>query len=289
MISGLFQLGIVQSWVNTLGRLPAAIMLGLSLFLTLGLGILQVWLVPPELSLSVIYLLPIAIATWFVGAKPGQFLAFLSAGATYCALLLRDIPMVSAAWNTAVLWITGAIVAELLHWVKTTTEVGKQLSRIDSATGAINRRFFMELLEAEYSRSERYRFALTIVHIHLENWSDLKKQLGHQSSNELLYQFVGQLSDTLRANDVVARLGDADFVLLLPQTNDVQAQQLFTRLQPHMKAAIASDTIPLQYSIGVTTFLEMPETLEELMELTEKLSESLKSHGKNHLEYQVFP
>jgi diguanylate cyclase (GGDEF)-like protein len=289
MISEILQLKVVKSLLVALGRLPSVLMLGFSFFLILGLGAIHYWVLPPNFSLTVFYLLPIAIATWFVGARPGQVFAFMSAALTYGILLQRNTPLMNAAWETGTVWAIGAIVVELLHGVKLSTEVGKQLSRIDSATGAVNRRFFTELLEAEFHRAERYRFALTVAYIDLDNFKQLNERLGRQAGDELLYRFVEELSEALRANDVVARLGGDEFALLLPQTNDIQAQQVFTRLQPQMKNALEAETIPIQYSIAVVTFLEMPETAEELTEQAETLLQSIKSSGKNRLEYQVLP
>jgi diguanylate cyclase (GGDEF)-like protein len=289
MISELLQLKIIESLLAALGRLPAVLMLGLSFVLMLGLGAIHYWVVPPSFSLTVFYLLPIAIATWFVGARLGQVLAFLSAALTYEILFQRHVPLLNVAWEAGMVWAIGAIVSELLHGIKLSSEVGKQLSRIDSATGAVNRRFFTELLEAEFHRSERYRFALTVAYIDLDNFKQLNERLGRQAGDELLYRFVEQLSEALRANDVVARLGGDEFALLLPQTNDVQAQQVFTRLQPQMKDSLEAETIPIQYSIAVVTFLEMPEMAEDLTEQAETLLKSIKSNGKNRLEYQVLP
>ncbi len=289
MISEILQLKVVESLLAALGRLPAVLMLGLSFLLTLGLGAIHYWALPPSLSLTAFYLLPIALVTWFIGARPGQGFAFLSAALTYEILFQRHVSLLNVAWEAGMVWAVGAIVVELLHGVKLSSEVGKQLSRIDSATGAVNRRFFTELLEAEFHRAERYRFALTVAYIDLDNFKQLNERLGRQAGDELLFRFVEQLSEALRANDVVARLGGDEFALLLPQTNDVQAQQVFTRLQPQMKDALEAETIPIQYSIAVVTFLEMPEMAEDLTEQAETLLQSIKASGKNRLEYQVLP
>jgi diguanylate cyclase (GGDEF)-like protein len=289
MISDILQLKPIQSLLAALGRLPGVLMLGLSFVWVLLLGAIQYWGIPSSFSLTLLYLLPIAIATWFVGARPGQILVFLSAAIIYGILFQRNVPLPNVAWDAGTMWIVGTIAVELLHGVKMTTEVGKQLSRIDSETGAVNRRFFMELVEAEFHRAERYRFALTLAYIDLDNFKQLNERLGRQSGDELLYRFVEQLSEALRANDVVARLGGDEFALLLPQTDREQAQQVFTRLQPQMKDALEAETIPLEYSIAVVTFLEMPETVEDLTEQAEKLLQSIKAKGKNRLEYQVLP
>jgi diguanylate cyclase (GGDEF)-like protein len=293
MVDKILRLGLMKRGFAVLDQLPRSTILALSLSLVLGTGLIE-GRIAPGLSFLVFYLLPITLATWFMGLRLGLAIALLSSVVTVAAqiLLQPNVQMpqiVSSSWNAVALLAVGGIVADLLHRVKVTDAIGQELSRIDAATGAINRRFFLELLEAEFHRAERYKFALTLAYIDLTNFNQLNEQLGHQAGDELLYQFIEQLSQALRANDVVARLDGNEFALLLPQTNDIQAQQVFTRLHPQMKEVLEAESLHLEYSIGVATFLEMPDTFEELTAETEQLLKTIKTSGKNRLEYQIFP
>jgi diguanylate cyclase (GGDEF)-like protein len=293
MVDKILRLGFMKQGFALLDGLPKSAVLALSLSLVLGTGLIE-GRIAPGLSLLVVYLLPIAFATWFMGLRPGLAISLLSGAVTAAAqiLLQPNVQMpqiIASSWNAIVLVAVGGIVVDLLHRVKVADAIGQELSRIDAATGAINRRFFLELLEAEFNRAERYKFALTLAYIDLTNFDRLNEQLGHQAGDELLYQFIEQLSQALRSNDVVARLDGNEFALLLPQTNDVQAQQVFTRLHPQMKEVLKAESMHLEYSIGVATFLEMPDTFEELAAETEQLLKTVKSSGKNSLKYQIFP
>ncbi len=293
MVDKILRFGLMKRGFAVLDQLPRSTILALSLSLVLGTGLIE-GRIAPGLSCLVFYLLPITLTTWFMGLRPGLAIALLSSVVTAAAQILLQpnvqMPQIlSSGWNAVALLAVGGIVADLLHRVKVTDAIGQELSRIDAATGAINRRFFLELLEAEFNRAERYKFALTLAYIDLTNFNQLNEQLGHQAGDELLYQFIEQLSQALRANDVVARLDGNEFALLLPQTNDIQAQQVFTRLHPQMKEVLETESLHLEYSIGVATFLEMPDTFEELTAETEKLLKTIKTSGKNRLEYQIFP
>jgi diguanylate cyclase (GGDEF)-like protein len=289
MVDKILRLGFMKQGFAALDRVPKSTILALSLSLVVGTGLIE-GSIAPKLSLLVFYLLPITLTTWFMGLRPGLAIALLSGIVTAAAqiLLQPNAQFLSSGWNAVVLLAVGGIVVDLLHRVKVADAIGQELSRIDAATGAINRRFFLELLEAEFNRAERYKFALTLAYIDLTNFNQLNEQLAPQAGDELLYQFIEQLSQALRANDVVARLDGNEFALLLPQTNDIQAQQVFTRLHPQMKEVLKSDSIQLEYSIGVATFLEMPDTFEELTAETEQLLKTVKTGGKNSLEYQIF-
>ncbi len=293
MVDKILRLGLMKRGFAVLDQLPRSTILALSLSLVLGIGLIE-GRTAPGLSFQVFYLLPITLTTWFIGLRPGLAIALLSGIVTAATqiLLQPNVQMpqvISSGWNAVALLAVGGIVADLLHRVKVTDAIGQELSRIDAATGAINRRFFLELLEAEFNRAERYKFALTLAYIDLTNFNQLNEQLGSQAGDELLYQLIEQLSQALRANDVVARLDGNEFALLLPQTNDIQAQQVFTRLHPQMKEVLEAESLHLEYSIGVATFLEMPDTFEELTAEAEQLLKTIKTSGKNRLEYRIFP
>jgi diguanylate cyclase (GGDEF)-like protein len=271
--------------ISVLNTLPKAVVIGISVALVAAIGILD-YSLPIKVSLLIFYLLPVAIATWFVGVRPGFLVAFLSSVAAFCGQIAQ---LELSLWNAAVTGLVGGIAADLIHRVKVATEIERQLSRTDTSTGAINRRFYMELLEAEFNRAQRYRFPLTLVHIELENFEEINRRVGPSMGDELLYQFVEQLSEALRANDVVARLNINEFAIILPQTDESQAQQAFTRILPQLKDVLESGGIPLEYIFGVVTFLEMPEDYTLLNEDAANLVKQMKASGDSRLAYEVRP
>ncbi len=243
-----------------------------------------------DLAFSIFYLLPIAIATWRLGQRPGWLMALLSTGIwSWAEWTAKQYAFAGlSVWNTLVRLGIFAIVTQLLYYLKVAAEMQRQLARLDPITGAINRRFFEELLDIEYQRSARYRFPLTLAYLDVDNFKQVNDQQGHGAGDALLYQLVDQMSQALRANDVVARLGGDEFAVLLPQTNEQQAQQVFARLAPQIEQAIHHEEIPVSCSIGVVTFLAMPDTVESLLETADRLMYRIKTSGKSRIEYQVF-
>jgi diguanylate cyclase (GGDEF)-like protein len=261
--------------------------MGISIALILAIGIVN-YSLSAQASLLIFYLVPVAIATWFVGLRPGFLAAGLSAAAIICGQW-RPLQPELSLWNGVVAGLVGYGVATLLHRIKISSEIERQLSRTDAATGAINRRFFMELLEAEFNRAQRYRFPLTLVSIDLDNFEEINQRLGYQKGDELLYQFVENLSEALRANDVVARLSNSEFAIILPQTDDDQAKQVFTRILPELKTTLTSEDVPIECIFGVMTFLEMPEDFAILNDEAANLLKKTKASGQSRLAFQVQP
>jgi diguanylate cyclase (GGDEF)-like protein len=281
----ILQFGWLKAVMSVLNTLPKAAVMGISIILILAIGTIGTLISAPA-SLLIFYLIPVVLSTWFVGVRPG----FVAAGLSAIAIAYGQwIPsqLALSLWNGGVAGLVGCVVADLIHRIKISTEIERQLSRTDASTGAINRRFFMELLEAEFNRAERYRFPMTLVYMELDNLAEINQRLGYQKGDELLYQFVEQLSEALRANDVVARLSDDEFAMILPQTNDSQAQQVFTRILPELKMALEAEDVPIECIFGVMTFLEMPENFTVLNDEAAKFLKKTKADGQSRLAFEV--
>jgi diguanylate cyclase (GGDEF)-like protein len=282
------QRGWIRALISVLNTLPKPAVMGISIALIVAIAAVGSSLATPA-SLLLFYLVPVILSTWFVGVRPGFLTAGLSAIAiAYGQWVPSQIALLSL-WNGTVAGLVGCIVADLIHRIKISTEIERQLARTDASTGAINRRFFMELLEAEFNRAERYRFPLTLVYMELDNLAEINQRLGYQKGDELLYQFVEQLSEALRANDVVARLSDDEFAMILPQTNDTQAQLAFTRILPELKTALEAQDVPIECIFGVMTFLEMPDDFITINDEAAKLLKKTKASGQSRLAFEVRP
>jgi diguanylate cyclase (GGDEF)-like protein len=282
------QIGWIRVVISVLNTLPKAAVMGISIALIVVIGAVGSSLSTPA-SLLIFYLIPVILSTWFVGVRPGFLAAGLSAIAVAYAQWVPSQLVLLSLWNGAVAGLVGCTVADLIHRIKISAEIERQLSRTDVSTGAINRRFFMELLEAEFHRAERYRFPLTLVYMELDNLAEINQRLGYQKGDELLYQFVEQLSEALRANDVVARLSDDEFAMILPQTNETQAQQAFTRILSELKTALEAEDVPIECIFGVMTFLEMPDDFITINDEAAKLLKKTKASGKSRLAFEVRP
>jgi diguanylate cyclase (GGDEF)-like protein len=283
-----FQIGWIRAVISVLNTLPKPAVMGISIALIVVIGAVGSSLSTPA-SLLIFYLIPVILSTWFVGVRPGFLAAGLSAIAVAYAQWIPSQLALLSLWNGAVAGLVGCTVADLIHRIKISAEIERQLSRTDVSTGAINRRFFMELLEAEFHRAERYRFPLTLVYMELDNLAEINQRLGYQKGDELLYQFVEQLSEALRANDVVARLSDDEFAMILPQTNETQAQQAFTRILSELKTALEAEDVPIECIFGVMTFLEMPDDFITINDEAAKLLKKTKASGKSRLAFEVRP
>jgi diguanylate cyclase (GGDEF)-like protein/PAS domain S-box-containing protein len=99
----------------------------------------------------------------------------------------------------------------------------------DVLTGLVNRRMFLERLEAMTTSDEARRLAVLIVD--LDGFKDVNDRLGHHAGDALLKAVARRLSHCTRAEDVVARFGGDEFaVLLWPVEREVDAQRVAERI-----------------------------------------------------------
>jgi diguanylate cyclase (GGDEF)-like protein len=118
---------------------------------------------------------------------------------------------------------------ELAEWFVSQAAIALENARLhgivkrqaitDPLTGLANRRRFIEALEAELSRAERFNTELAIVIADLDDFKNVNDSFGHEVGNDVLRAFAETISETLRDVDVAARLGGEEFAMLLPQTD----------------------------------------------------------------------
>ncbi len=260
------------------------------LLLVLILGFLD-YFTGFELTFSFLYLLPIAMATWYIGAKQGRMLALFSAlswalsnrlaGEIYRYEVIRY-------WNTVERWFIFFLVAELLIELKQAFHQEQILSRTDDLTGVGNRREFFERAEVEISRARRNGTALTVAYIDLDSFKQVNDSLGHTEGDKLLKAIAGSVSEVIRKSDVFARVGGDEFVLLLPETDQEQAKSALQKIKSAIVGGITGGfASKVTLSIGVVTFRSAPESADELLHKADAMMYGVKSGTKNDIAYQV--
>jgi diguanylate cyclase (GGDEF)-like protein len=97
-------------------------------------------------------------------------------------------------------------------------ELAKQ-SLSDPDTGMPNRRALSHNLESQVSRSRRYQNPLTILIMRIDNLPDFMAQHDTASAQPLLVAIRNVLNDQLRWADIIGRMDDNEFLLILPETH----------------------------------------------------------------------
>jgi diguanylate cyclase (GGDEF) domain len=97
-------------------------------------------------------------------------------------------------------------------------EYFEHISRVDGLTGLYNRKFFHELLDAEISRSDRYKFSFSLIMIDIDDFKKINDNYGHQSGDNILKEIASILKSLVRKTDPAVRYGGEEFAIILSQT-----------------------------------------------------------------------
>jgi diguanylate cyclase (GGDEF)-like protein len=156
---------------------------------------------------------------------------------------------------------------------------------IDPLTGLYNRRFAKGRLEAEASRSLRYRRPLTVVSFDLNKFKEINDQHGHGAGDEALMEFAKRLSGAIRVSDVAVRMGGDEFLAILPECPSDAVQAMLNRLST-ISISWEGKTIPVTYSAGWVAY-EQGETPEQFLERADRYLYANKRAGQNESEKPV--
>ena len=106
------------------------------------------------------------------------------------------------------------------------------LSNTDVLTGLYNRRYFDEMMDAEWKRSGRNKSLLSVVIFDLDHFKIINDTYGHQTGDEYLKKTAAILTSVFkRETDVVARFGGEEFIVLLPGIAAAYAFQLAEKVR----------------------------------------------------------
>lgn len=103
------------------------------------------------------------------------------------------------------------------------------IATIDPLTGLLNRTGLMTLLELAPNAGRRTQ-PRTVVVIDLDGLKKVNDTRGHRAGDEVLHAFGQALRGIARADDIIARTGGDEFVVVLPVTTPDQAQAFLNRL-----------------------------------------------------------
>jgi diguanylate cyclase (GGDEF)-like protein len=244
-----------------------------------------------ELAFSELYILPIALISWCMERRFGQWAAVLSAFVWLTADLSTGISYTQPfipIWNTFIRMALFAMITWLFSTLRDSIAREKELARIDFLTGAANSRYFKELLQMEIDRFQRYEHPFALAYIDLDNFKGVNDRFGHSAGDQVLRAVVNSAKKHLRKTDVIARLGGDEFALLLPETNPEFARSAIVKIQSYLLEEMRQSNWPVTFSIGVLTCSSAPHTPDELVKIADELMYTVKRNEKNAINYAAY-
>lgn len=238
-------------------------------------------------SLDVLYCLPIIQAARISSIRSQRH------SDTQMSALVGVITAV--AWSiaeAAVVWPNyplGAFTMNIFTRSVTFTVLGRVLSKLwkerdyfrkDALTGLANRLEFTEKFAAEQLRSEWSNRPYSLLYISIDRFKMLNDNHGHRVGEAALKAVSGILRGNSRCVDTIARIGDYEFVLLFPETDEYICGILGMRIKSASEKTFQAEGWPISLSKGHVTMTGSAKSFDEILhEADEKMhSNEMQSH-----------
>lgn len=166
-----------------------------------------------------------------------------------------------------------------------------QLTGIDPLTGCSSRLQVRERLQKELSRSIRYGHALSVILCDIDGLKNINLAHGHGGGDQVLVGFAGGARQSIRRDiDLIARWGEDEFLLVLPETPIRGAGRVAMRLQQHFAERnfeINGHRLTCSASFGVAGFTpEAPDrnaAIDDLLLIADRCLHQAKAAGGNQV------
>jgi diguanylate cyclase (GGDEF)-like protein/PAS domain S-box-containing protein len=221
-------------------------------------------------------------------ARIGEAYASLAPGSTFRTQLRMARKDGSSIWidlsgaaldGGESLWLMVDINA-----VKGSEERAQHLAFHDALTGLPNRHLLAERLEFLLRDVERRRSCLAVCYLDLDGFKAINDQHGHDAGDDLLRVAAQRLNASVRANDVVARMGGDEFVVVLNQPDQADGVELaLGRLLDAFGPPIVLPNgieAGVGVSVGVALYPQDAQTSADLITLADQAMLRGKRTGK---------
>jgi diguanylate cyclase (GGDEF)-like protein len=180
--------------------------------------------------------LTVYVALFF--PRAASWFAALVAAGFGLGLLASAVPGMLGGW--LVVSVSAVVVSQVLSRIS--SAVQRHL-KTDTLTGVLNRGGLEAAADRAFLRSRRRTEDLSVAVLDLDAFKAVNDREGHAGGDRLLAEAADAWRAALRGDDVIARTGGDEFVLIMPGTSGDQAQAVLSRLR---------GAHPVQWSAGVT-------------------------------------
>ncbi len=230
-----------------------------------------VWFIFCTLAVAVVYLSPNP-PTWINAIRPSS-----------SADRLIDVLGLLAVLTAAVS-ISERLTRNTLNELNNVQKQLQVAAAIDPLTQAFNRRYFFE--QAGVVFQSNHGSHSTIVLFDIDHFKSVNDTYGHLIGDQILTSIVKICKQHLRQQDIFARFGGEEFIILMPATHLSEALPVIFELRRKVACEpiqTESQGIPITISIGISSTELLPLSLDDLISQADRAMYLAKDNGRNRV------
>ena len=161
-----------------------------------------------------------------------------------------------------------------------------RMAIIDGLTQIYNKRYFVEFLEREMARCQRYSRPLTLILFDLDHFKKVNDEYGHLAGDYVLRRVAGLIAErNIRKEECFARYGVEEFAILLPDTDLDRGVILADKVRSMIEEThfeFEANTMPVRLSMGVAQ-MQPGDTLDGFVKAADEKLYEAKQSGRNRV------
>lgn len=159
-------------------------------------------------------------------------------------------------------------------------ELGR-LIRIDSMTGAANRRHFDERLGSAIASARRHGTAICLLYLDIDHFKEINDTHGHAVGDAVIIEVARRVQSLVRADDMVARLGGDEFAVIVEQATAGAGEAIAAKMMTAMETPIEAGEVEVQVKVSIGIgFALQPDTFEHVLGMADRALYRAKSAGR---------
>jgi diguanylate cyclase (GGDEF)-like protein/PAS domain S-box-containing protein len=173
---------------------------------------------------------------------------------------------------------------DITEWVRAEEQL-VYIATHDALTGLPNRRLFNDRLTLELAHAHRNQQKLAVMLLDLDHFKDVNDALGYSVGDKLLQVVADRLKSLLRRSDTVARVGDDEFMLILPGiAREYHADKVAHKILTAVRRPFVLDghELNITTSIGIAMYPENGEDPDTLMKNANIAMYRTKEQGRDN-------
>lgn len=175
----------------------------------------------------------------------------------------------------------GMIALLVAYWVGKQYDKVKFYSEKDSLTGFYNRRFVDELLPSLLAKMDRKNEKLSIAILDCDNFKAINDRYGHRKGDLVLQELSALLLTTIRKNDIVARWGGDEFLIVAPCAGEEDIKQILKRFNNELLELSKKMQIAISLSSGYAIYPSDTKKIEDLISIADSKMYSFKNAARS--------